>query len=205
MLRVFLDNWWLVGLRGVFALAFALFVFSARTIGATWLLGAFAFTSVVELFGLFAFGAGVLTIVAAVRSLGKDGEWWLLLVDGAGACIAGVAAVTIPDLTLLALVRVTAVWAMFVGGCELLMARKLRHHLSDEWFLALAAAGSLVFGAYLFLGPALQVRGLFVWLGSYALLSGVAMLSFALRLRKLRNEARLAAQHADASVPPPAG
>ncbi len=199
MLRVFLDNWWLLGLRGAFALAFAGLVFSIRTIGSTWLLGAIAFTSVVEFFGLFAFGAGVFTIVAAVRSIGKEGEWWLLLVDGVAACIAGVAAVTVPDLTFVALVHLTAVWALFVGGCELLMARKLRHHVPDEWFLALAAAGSLVFGAYLFLGPTLHIRDLFVWLGSYALFTGFAMLGLALRLRKLRRQAYLAAEHAGVS------
>jgi len=89
------------------------------------------------------------------------------------------------------------VWALFVGGCELLMAHKLRRHVPDEWFLALAAGGSLAFGLYLFLCWALQVRQLFAWLGSYALFSACTMLALGLRLRKLRNLAHLAAKHAD--------
>ena len=198
MLRVFLDNWWLLGLRGVCALAFACFVFSVRTIGTAWLLGAMALTSVVEFFGLFAFGVGVFTVIAAIRSFGKEAEWWLLLLDGVAACVAGVAAVTIPGLTFLALVRLIAVWAVLVGACELLMARKLRNHVPDEWFLALAAVGSLVFGASLFLAKSLNVAGMFVWLGSYALFSGFTMLGLALRLRKLRKHAHLTAEHAGA-------
>ncbi len=195
MLRILVHNWWLLILRGAFALAFGLFVFSAQTLGLTWLLRAVALASVVEFFGLFVFCAGIFTITAAIRSFGKEREWWLLLADGIGACAAGVFALAVPDLTFLALARLIGVWALFVGGCELLMARKLRRHVPDEWFLALAAAGSLAFGFYLFLGRALDLHRLFVWLGSYALFSASAMLALGLRLRKLRSLAHLAAKH----------
>src|SRR5947209_731473 len=125
MLRILVHNWWLLILRGASALAFAIFVFFAQTIKLTWLLHAVAVASVVEFFGLFAFGAGIFTIVTALRSLGNESEWWLLLVDGIGACSAGAVAIALPDLTFLDLVRLIGVWALFVGGCELLMAHNL--------------------------------------------------------------------------------
>src|SRR5258708_1325472 len=138
MLRILVHNWWLLILRGAFALAFAIFIFFAQTIRLTWLLHAVAMVSVVEFFGLFAFSAGIFTMVAALRSFGKESEWWLLLVDGIGACSAGVVAITLPDLTFLALAHLIGASALFVGVCELLMAHKLRRHAPDEWFLALA-------------------------------------------------------------------
>jgi uncharacterized membrane protein HdeD (DUF308 family) len=85
---------------------------------------------------------------------------------------------------------------LFVGGCELLIAQKLRRHVPDEWFLALAAAGSVAFGFYLFLGRMAQSRQLLAWLGFYALFSAVTMLALGLRLHKLRNLAHLSAKHA---------
>ncbi|HEV2962436.1 MAG TPA: DUF308 domain-containing protein [Candidatus Angelobacter sp.] len=195
MLRVLVHNWWLLLFRGILALAFAIFVLFAQTVGPAWLLRAIALASVVEFFGLFAFCAGLLTIVAAIRSFGKESEWWWLLVDGLGACIAGGVALTAPDLTFLNLVRLIGLWALFLGSAELIMARKLRRHVPDEWFLALAAIGSLAFGLYLWFGWHLQLHQLLASLGAYTLFSACTMLALGMRLRKLRSLAHLAAQH----------
>src|SRR5215510_9071777 len=196
MLRILIHNWWLLLLRGIFALLFAIFVFSVQAVRVMRLLQAMALVSVVELFGLFAFCVGIITIIAAIRGFTKERGWLLLFLDGLGACAIGVVAVTVLDLTFLHLMRLIAFWAIFVGAAELLIARKLRRHLPDEWFLVLAAAGSAAFGVYLFIVPASQVQHLLVWLGSYALFSALTMLGLALRLRKLRSQAHLAAVHA---------
>jgi uncharacterized membrane protein HdeD (DUF308 family) len=196
MLRVLVHNWWLLLIRSILALAFAVFVLFAQTLGSAWLTRAVALASVVEFFGLFAFCAGLITIVAAMRSFGKESEWWLLLVDGLGACIAGGVALAAPNLTFLHLVRLIGLWALFLGGAELIMARKLRRHVPDEWFLALTAAASLAFGLYLWFWRYLQLHQLLAWLGAYALFSACAMLALGIRLHKLRNLAHLAAQHA---------
>ena len=196
MLRVLVDNWWLLLLRGIFALGFAVFVFSVQAVRVIGLLQAMALVSVVEMFGLFAFCTGIITIIAAIRGFIRESGWWLLLVDGLGACAVGVVAVTFRDLTFIHLVRLIACWAIFVAAFELLIARKLRRHLPDEWFLAVAAVGAAAFGAYLLILPSDRVRTLFLWLGAYALFSAITMLGLSLRLRKLRNQAHLAAMHA---------
>jgi len=60
----------------------------------------------------------------------------------------------LPDLTLIELIHIIGLWALVVSGLELATAAKLRHHITDERFLALAASGSFVFGSYLtFRGP----------------------------------------------------
>ncbi len=203
MLRVLVHNWWLLLSRGVLALLFAVFVFFAQAYGSSWFLRAVALASVVEFFGVFAFCAGLITMVAALRSFGKESEWWLLLADGMAACIAGAVALAAPDLTFLHLVHLIGIWALFVGGAELIMARKLRRHVPDEYFLSLAAIGSLAFGLYLWIGGHWQLHQLLIWLGAYALFSAATMLALGLRLRKLRSLAHLAAQHAVSSVSHP--
>ncbi|HET6844986.1 MAG TPA: DUF308 domain-containing protein [Candidatus Angelobacter sp.] len=199
MLRILVHNWWLLALRGVFALLFAVFIFSVQPLASGWLLQAMVRTSVVESFGLLALGAGIFTIIAAIRGLPLESDWWLLLLNGIGACAAGVLAICIPGLTFILLVRVITVWTLFAGACELLMAYKLRRHVPDEWFMVLAAVGSMAFGVYIFVVRLQQEHQLFLWLGSYALYSAIAMLGLALRLRKLRGQAHLAAQHATAN------
>jgi uncharacterized membrane protein HdeD (DUF308 family) len=134
-----------------------------------------------------------------MRSFGKESEWWLLLADGLGACIAGGVAIAAPDLTFLHLVHLIGLWALFLGLAELIMARKLRRHVPDEWFLALAATASLAFGLYLWFSRYLQLHQLLSWLGAYALFNACTMVALGLRLRKLRSLAHLAAQHAASS------
>ena len=196
MLRALVDNWWLLLLRGIFALGFAVFVFSVQAVHVIGLLQAMALVSVVEMFGLFAFCTGIITIIAAIRGFIRESGWLLLLVDGRGACAVGVAAVTCRDLTFLHLVRLIACWAFFLAAFELLIARKVRRHLPDEWFLALAAVGSAAFGAYLLILPSDRVRTLFLWLGTYALFCAITMHGLSLRLRKVRTQAHIAAVHA---------
>lgn len=196
MFRVLIHNWWVLMLRGIFALVFGIYVFSVQSIRLTSLLRAVVLASVVELFGLFACVVGVLTIIAAIRGFSKDQDWWLLLLDGAGAFVVGAAVVVRPEVTILTLLKFMGFWAFFVGVCELLIADRLRRHVPDEWFLAVAAMGSVLFGTYMFLMWTPAVERVFLWLGFYALFSAATMLALAFRLRRLGALAHLSAQHA---------
>jgi uncharacterized membrane protein HdeD (DUF308 family) len=66
------------------------------------------------------------------------------------------------------------------------MARNVRRHLRDEWFLAAAGCGSVIFGSILLSGWVKDDHILLVWLAGYALFSAIAMAGFAYRLRKAR-------------------
>jgi uncharacterized membrane protein HdeD (DUF308 family) len=186
MIRILVRNWWLLALRGGFALLFGLAAFSLRFEIQTPILRAVAFTTLVVIFALMAFVSGAFTIAAALWGGGIRAWWWLLL-DGILACLAAVAVLMVPDLTLVELIHIIALWALVVSALELATAAKLRHHITDERFLALAAAGSFVFGSYLtFRGPG-DVKGAMLWLGFYSLFSGAMMIALALRLRTWRH------------------
>jgi len=186
MIRILVRNWWLLVLRGGFALLFGLAAFSLRFEIAAPFLRAIAFTALVVIFALMAFVSGAFTIAAALWG-GGIRQWWWLLLDGILACLAAVAVLTLPDLTLIELIHIIGLWALVVSGLELATAAKLRHHITDERFLALAASGSFVFGSYLtFRGP-VDVKGAMLWLGFYSLFSGAMMIALALRLRSWRH------------------
>jgi uncharacterized membrane protein HdeD (DUF308 family) len=185
MMRVLINNWWLLALRGVFALLFALFAFSVQTVMGTWLLSAIALAGLVALFGLLALSAGICTIAAAIRGAGHE-KSLLLLWDGIAICIAGAVILLAPRLDLIWLVYSIAVWALVVGILELLQARTLRRHIPDEWFLALAGAGSLCFSVYFLAARATGSISMLRWLGVYAGFSAVTILGLAFRLHALR-------------------
>jgi uncharacterized membrane protein HdeD (DUF308 family) len=197
MLRILINNWWLLALRGVFALLFAALAFSSHTVMGTWLLSAIALAGVVVFFGLLAIAAGVCTIVAGVRGAGEE-KWWLLFWDGVAVCIFGAVVLLAPELDLIWLARMLAVCAVGIGIVELLMARTLRRHVPDEWFLAVSGAASFCFGLYLLLLWTQEVTTMLRWLATYAAFSGLAILGLASRLRTLRHSVHELAGHAGA-------
>ncbi len=196
MLRIMINNWWLFACRAAFALLFAAYIWFVAGAKLPPMLRAFAQASTVELFGLLAFGAGVFTLVAALRGSSRGHDRGLLLLDGLGACAAGVVVVIVPSLLLAGLVWIIAFWALLIGVCEILMAQKIRRHLHDEWFLAAAGCGSVIFGSVLLPGWVKDDRILLVWLGGYALFSAIAMAGLAYRLRKASTLPHLLARDA---------
>lgn len=196
MLRVLIHNWRLIALRGVFALLFAVFALSLHAGIASYLLRAMAFATVVVVFGLFAFAAGILTFVAGIRGrVHAHGESRWLLFDGAAACVVGLAVIMVPALTLFHLIRVIAVWALYVGVFEMVMAGKLRRHLADEWSLLISGLGSMAFGVWLLLGWVRSQETILLWLGSYCAFKAVTLLVLAFRLRKLAFALHLSVAH----------
>ena len=186
MLRILIDNWWLFACRAVFAWLFAAYVWFVQGAKLPLLLNAFAHASMVVLFGLFAFGAGIFTLAAALRRSSKGHDRGLLLLDGFGACCAGIIAAVVPDFLLTHLIWIIALFALFVGVCEILIARKVRRHLRDEWCLMIAGTGSLIFGGFFLQSRAFSDNILLIWLGSYALFSAVTMSGLAFRLWRAR-------------------
>jgi len=193
MLRILIHNWRLLALRGGLALAFAMFAFSLRVTPFSPLVGAITFAFAVMVFGAFAFSAGIVTIIAGLRGSAHGSERWLLLVDGCGASIFGLALVLIPDLTLFHLIQILAWWAVFIGALESIIALRLRRHIGDEWFLLLSSVGSILFGAYLLSGLVQDELGVLKWVGLYSAYSGITLLVLAFRLRGLQLQAHRAA------------
>jgi len=200
MMRVLINNWWLLALRGVFALLFAILAFSLQTVMGMWLISAIALAGLVVFFGLLALSAGLCTIVAAIRCAGHN-KSFLLLWDGIIICVAGAASILAPRLDLIWLVYGIAVWALVAGVLELLQAQKLRRHIPDEWFLALTGAGSLCLGAYLLISRPTEAILMLRWLGIYAGFSAITILGLAFRLHALRAAAHKLATHPASTTP----
>src|SRR5215470_14246090 len=118
MLRVLINNWWLLALRGIFALLLAGLAFSSHTVMGTWLVSAIALAGLVVFFGLLAIAAGVCTIVAGIRGASTPGggeRSWLLFWDGVAVCAFGAVVLLAPELDFIWLARMLAVCAVVIG------------------------------------------------------------------------------------------
>jgi len=123
----------------------------------------------------------------SVRGARKGEHWGLLLINGLFGIAIGLAAALLPGLTLLVLVLMIAAWALVSGGLMLGAAFTLKVS-HGRWLLVFGAIASLLYGLLLFLSPFFGALALTWWMGAHALVSGVALLVLAFRLRKHRGE-----------------
>ena len=175
------QNWWLFTLRGVLGIIFGCLalIFPGPTI-----------LSLVLLFSAYMLVDGIFGIISAVRAIRrKEDRWGLLIFEGLLNIATGVVAFLWPGLTVVALVWLIAAWAIVSGG--LMTAAGFRLNIEHgQWWLVLGGLLSLAYGVLLIITPLIGAVVLTWWLGAYALVFGVALVIFSLKLRS-RQHARV--------------
>jgi uncharacterized membrane protein HdeD (DUF308 family) len=172
-------NWGMVALRGIAAILFG--VLALLLPGITLLV-------LVLLFGGYAIVDGVLNVVAALRGRAGKRAWWALLLEGLVSVAAGVVTFAIPGLTALMLVYVIGAWAMITGVLEIVAAIRLRKEITNEWWLVLSGALSVVFGVLVMIAPGAGALTMVLWIGAYSIVFGALLLGLAFRLRSWRGD-----------------
>lgn len=175
MLDVLTQKWWAVALRGIAAIVFGsvALVFPGATL-----------VSLAVVFGAYAFVSGVFALVAAFGSRGRDAVWYVL--DGVLGIAVGLATFFFPGMAAQALVFLIGVWAILTGIFEVIAGFELP--LKRDWLLVIAGMASIIFGVLVFVYPGSGALAI-VWLiGIYALVFGVTMLVFGIRLRGMRGQ-----------------
>jgi uncharacterized membrane protein HdeD (DUF308 family) len=174
LLSLLARNWWLILLRGIVAVLFGLLAFGWP--GLTML-------TLVLLFGAYALLDGLLSIWAGFAGGDPAPRWWLLLVGLLGLA-AGIVALVMPGLTALVLLVYIAGWAIAVGVMQIVGAIRLRKEIDNEWLLVTGGIVCILFGLVLLVQPAAGILGLVYIIASYAVVYGLLLIVFALRIRK---------------------
>lgn len=187
MIRALITNWWLLLLRGLFAIAFAVFIVALQPLFPSLLLKPMAYTALAEIFGLLAVVTGIFTMFAAVRGAAHHRDLWMLLLDGAAVTAGGLTVILIPAVSVLQVIQIIAVAALIIGIFEVIAGTHLRRHLKDEWFLIAGGITSVLFSVFLFSDMSREIASLLNWIAIYAAANGLAMVGLAQRLHGLRH------------------
>ena len=181
MYDVLTGKWWVVALRGVLGILFGIIalVFPGVTI-----------LSLTLVFGAYALLDGVFAIVAAIGYGGRDAVWYVL--EGILGIAVGIATFFYPGITAQALIYLIGFWAIFTGIFEVVAGFELP--VARDWMLALAGVLSIIFGVLVFFNPGSGALAVVWVIGIYAVVFGLTMLVFGIRLHGLSG--KLAAQTA---------
>lgn len=177
MLELLARRWWLVVLRGALAIVFGFMaiVWPGITV-----------LALVLLWGAYALVDGITSVMLAVSDRTAPNEHRLTYgLLGLLGIVAGVVTFVWPAITALALLVIIAVWAIVAGLVQIAAAIRLRKAISNEWFLWLSGAVCVVLGVLLIVQPTEGAIGLIVAIATFAIVWGVALVLFGLRLRTI--------------------
>jgi uncharacterized membrane protein HdeD (DUF308 family) len=179
MLHALARNWWALLIRGIAAVIFGLLAF-------LWP-GATGFALVI-LFGAYAFVDGVFALISAIRAAEAHERWLTFALEGIFGLVIAAVVFWHPGVAALALYVTIAIWAIITGVFEIIAAFQLRAMIPNEWLLLIGGALSIAFGALLFVFPMIGILTVIYLIGFYAVLFGVVMIAFSLRLRPHAHE-----------------
>lgn len=174
MLDSLARNWWLILIRGICAIIFGVLTFA-------W--PGLTLITLILLYGIFALFDGGLAIGAAIMGGAPAPRWWLALAGVLGIAV-GAITLTMPGLTGLVLLLFIAGWSIASGILQIVGAINLRKEISDEWLLIASGIVSVLFGVLIILFPGAGALGLAFAIGAFAILYGILLVGFSVRLKK---------------------
>src|SRR5438477_743807 len=131
-----------------------------------------------------------LTTPLMLHALARN--WWLLLLRGIAAVVFGILAFILPGLTLLTLVILYGVYALFDGVVAIVAAISGASRMNvagPRWWLAIVGVLGILAGLLTFLWPGITAYVLLVFIGMWSLLHGIFTIIGAVRLRnEIENE-----------------
>ena len=169
-------NWWLLLVRGLVAIVFALL---------TWAQPGVSLAALVLVFGFYVLADGLLGVWSAIAKRRDNRHWWLLLLWGLVGIVVGVMTFIMPGITGLVLLMYIAAWAVITGVLQIVAAIRLRKEIKGEWLMILSGLVSVAFGVLLFLQPGAGALAVAWIIAAYAFIFGVLMVLLAFKVRKL--------------------
>lgn len=179
--------WWVIAIRGLFAIVFGIlaFVWPGITLAA-----------LILLFGAYALVDGIFSLIGGFRMAGREGRWWVMVLEGVAGVAVGLLTFFYPGLTAIVLLYFIAAWAVITGVLEIIAAIRLRKEIEGEFWMALAGIASVIFGVLLFVQPGAGALAVLWIIGVYAILFGVFLILLAFRLRGAKGQGPTAAPSA---------
>jgi len=173
------KNWWLLTLKGIFAIIFGIF--------ATFVPGVTLITLMIY-FGIFIILAGIFLIVGSISHMKNNKKWGMWMFEGILDVIIGLVVVFYPKLSLDIFIVILAIWAISIGFTQLFSALSLKHEKSAKWLMLINALLVIVFAIVLFINPFETAMAMTYIVGIFALLFGVFITVYSFKLKNITKQ-----------------
>jgi uncharacterized membrane protein HdeD (DUF308 family) len=127
---------------------------------------------------------GIFAIVAAFRAMREHKSFWPLVLEGVTGIAAAAIIILMPGISLLALIYLSAGWAIVSGGFLLAGALRMNRETQGRWLLALNGVFSVIWGVLVAIWPIAGAIVMTWWIGAYAIIFGAMLVVLAFRLHR---------------------
>lgn len=176
MLRNLASHWWVLVLRGLASIIFAIVAFTQPGL---------AFEALVYLLGALFLVDGAIAAFLGLRMRGEDDDWWIVLLEGLLGLGLGIATFAFPAFTANLLLLFISLWCLVTGVFEISTAIRLRREIDNEWLLGLAGVVSIALGVLMLVNPTAGAISVTWWIGAYALIFGILLLGLGWKVRRV--------------------
>ncbi|HEY9900427.1 MAG TPA: HdeD family acid-resistance protein [Pantanalinema sp.] len=182
MLATLTQNWWLLLVRGIFAILLGVAAMA-------WPIATAA--ALVILFGAYALTDGLVTTVGAFAN--RVGEHrWLMLSLGVISVIAGIAVFSMPLTATVAMFYVVAAWAVFRGVAQIVGAFQVKNEQTSQLLMGLGGLAWIVFGIMALMQPAVGFLAMMITIGTMAIIAGACEIALSFRVKGVGERLRVA-------------
>jgi uncharacterized membrane protein HdeD (DUF308 family) len=162
-------RWWVVLLRGLFAIAFGAIALSRPKL---------TLITLILIFGMY-----VLADSITALWIGGGSRLWPFVFIGVIGVLVGLSTLVYPGITAVALLYLIALWSIVRGIGDLLTVLWWRSQSRSLLELIVGGIVSIIFGAWLLSAPAQGALAVIWVIGIWAIFEGVILTIFAFRLR----------------------
>ncbi len=174
MLDIFLRSWWVLILRGLFAIVLGVIALIWPDI---------TVFVIVTIMGAFLLLDGMIEIWVGFAGRGRHAEWWTDAVLGILAVVAGVAILAWPGVTALGLMIFIGASLVVYGAIMVYQAIRLRNELANEWLVIATGASAFVLGLGFIVFPRAGAATLGLLTGAWLVVLGVLLIAIGWKLR----------------------
>src|SRR3989475_7225347 len=137
------------------------------------------------LFRSYALVDGIVALVYAFRLRPLFDRWWMLLIQGVISIAFGVFAIVQPGLSIAYIVVSVALWMLFAGTAQLLLARGIKTMGGSPRLAIVGGILTLGLAIAAVAFPRVTVAAVLVFIAWFALVIGIVQLVVAFRVRSL--------------------
>ena len=192
MLGTLLRSWWVMVVRGLFAILFGIITLTWTPVWSD-----ITVFVIVTIFGAFFMLDGLIEIWVGFAARGSAEHWWTDALPGVLSVILGTAIIAWPGITAIALMYAIAGWMVVIGGVMVYQGLRLREDVSGELSLLTTGALSLVLGFGFMIVPVDDAVRLAWLIGAWIIVFGALLVRTGWRIGRIER-----GLHAEASRQP---
>ncbi len=174
MLDIFLRSWWVLILRGLFAIVLGLFALAWPDI---------TVFVIVTIMGVFLLLDGLIEIWVGFLGRGHQPGWWTDALLGILAVLAGVAILAWPGVGALGLMIFIGASFLTYGLTLVYQAIRLREELANEWLVIATGAATAIVGLGFIVFPRAGAAVLGLLTGAWLVVFGILLIAIGWKVR----------------------